>query len=75
DELADLLDVVRREEVLRADWQICGRTSRRLREQGLTVALLDVLVATVADRCGYPVLTTDRDVHDLPPERYPIDRH
>jgi hypothetical protein len=65
-ELEELLEVVHREEVVAEDWSRCGATSRRLRERGTTLPLTDVVIATVAERCGCPVLTTDRDFEELP---------
>ena len=42
------------------DWVRAGTTAMRLRRRGITVPLLDVLVATMARRLGAPVLTHDR---------------
>lgn len=42
------------------DWVRAGTTAMRLRRRGITVPLIDVLIATMARRLGAPVLTHDR---------------
>ena len=65
-----LMEVLDYREIQRGDWEQAGKTARRLRRRGLTVPLIDTLVATLARRYDLQVLTTDRHFEQLSVELY-----
>ncbi len=63
--LDDLLNILPFEETSRADWEDTGTLLRTLREKGITTPLTDALIAVVAGRGGYGVLTQDKHFEHL----------
>jgi predicted nucleic acid-binding protein len=53
----------------RSDWEQAGASLRELRGRGITVPLIDAVIAAVAHRHGLPVLTLDPHFGHLPVER------
>lgn len=47
------------------DWIQCGKTMQSLRTRGITVPLTDALIAAVAKRNGYSLLTLDKHFRHL----------
>jgi len=52
-------------EVQRSDLEVAGKNLCELRSRGLTLALTDAVIATVALRCGLSILTLDKDFEHL----------
>ena len=65
-QLTTLLTIIPCTPVEPDDWCTTGNTLRALREQGLTIPLTDVLIATIAKRNNMYVLTLDKHFFDLP---------
>ncbi len=63
--LNELLSIIPFAEVTRSDWEKTGDLLRNLRRKGITVPLTDTLIAIVAKRHGYGVLTLDRHFEHL----------
>lgn len=63
--LLRLLTPIRYADVSRGDWAIAGDVLARLRRRGITLPLTDALIATVAQRNGFPVLTLDKHFQHL----------
>lgn len=63
--LGDLFSILPYVEVTRGDWENTGDLLRKLRQRGITVPLTDALIACVAKRNGYAVLTLDHHFEHL----------
>jgi predicted nucleic acid-binding protein len=70
--LSELLSVVPFAEVIRNDWDETGSLLGKLRRRGITVPLTDALIAVVAKRYGYNILTLDRHFEHLEVPVYPL---
>jgi predicted nucleic acid-binding protein len=72
DTLGELLDVIPFAEVIRTDWEETGALLCKLRQRGTTVPLTDALIAVIARRNGYAVLTLDRHFEHLEVPLHPF---
>jgi len=63
--LLRVMTPIRYAAVARGDWTTAGDTLGRLRRQGVTLPLIDALIATVARRNGLHVLTLDKHFQHL----------
>lgn len=63
--LGDLFGILPYVEVTRGDWENTGDLLRKLRRRGIIVPLTDALIASVAKRLGFAVLTLDRHFEHL----------
>ena len=52
-------------DIIPDDWIQTGNTLNRLRKKGITVPLTDTLIATVAKRNNYSILTLDKHFEHL----------
>lgn len=72
DTLRDLLTAIPYIDVWRSDWDETGILLGKLRRQGITVPLTDALIASVAKRNSYDVLTLDNHFKHLEIPLYPV---
>ena len=72
DNLGELVGILPFIEVIRGDWEQTGGLLRRLRQQGITVPLTDALIATVAKRQRFAVLTLDKHFEHLEVPLHPF---
>lgn len=70
--LDELLDILQFAEIDRTDWEKTGALLRKLRQKGITVPLTDALIAVVAKRNRYGVLTLDRHFEHLEVSLHPF---
>ena len=72
-QLAFLFESVECLAVVEADWISAGNTLQNLRTQGITLPLTDALIAAVAKRRQFPVLTVDEHFLHLDVKLIPVE--
>ncbi len=72
DNLRELLSVIPCTEVNHADWNTTGNLLGKLRRHGVTVPLTDALIAVIAKRNDYNVLTLDHHFNHLEVTLYQV---
>ena len=65
-QLHSLLSAIPSIPLLEKDWLDCGQLMQRLRKKGITIPLTDALIATIAKRREFTVLTLDKHFTHLP---------
>ncbi|MDY6849215.1 MAG: PIN domain-containing protein [Thermodesulfobacteriota bacterium] len=63
--MKELFSTISYAEVDREDWEKAGNLLRKLRRRGVTVPLSDAIIAVVARKHGYAILTLDRHFDHL----------
>ena len=72
DNLQELLTIIPYAEVTHDDWSATGNLLGKLRRHGITVPLTDALIAVIAKRNDYNVLTLDHHFDHLEAPLYPV---